>query len=193
MKASFEWILSPFTVFQSHLSFSRARMFFSHFLFLFFFLFSSDAERNAVRCNPEYYTFYFSKACSWEHRNVFYGKHSFWPNGGINCIVDLDCTYGATYYLILGLMKGLHTYASINKLFNQPMMGGVCVIYWLNVCCVMERHYLMRVVWPMEAQFGAQQRDWKAMCDCPALGLTSRFQVQCRMVPAKAVPSACVD
>lgn len=39
--------------------------------------------------------------------------------------MDLDCTYGATYYLILGLMKGLHTYASINKLFNQPM-GGVC-------------------------------------------------------------------
>lgn len=37
LKASFEWILSPFTVFQSHLSFSRARMFFSHFLFLFFF------------------------------------------------------------------------------------------------------------------------------------------------------------
>lgn len=68
-----------------------------------------------------------------EHRNVFYGKHSFWPNGGINCIVDLDCTYGATYYLILGVMKGPHTYASINKLFNQPTTG----VFDLLLSCVL--------------------------------------------------------
>lgn len=105
--------------------------------------------------------------------------------------MDLDCTYGATYYLILGLMKGLHTYASINKLFNQPM-GGVCDLLiecllrdgatLLDACCLANGN----TVW-------CAARDWRAMCDCPALGLTSRFQVQCRMVPAKAVPSACVD
>lgn len=50
---------------------------------------------------------------------------------------------------------------------------------------------MTRVVWPMETQFGVQQMDWRGAGDSPALGLTSRFWVQCQPVPAKAVPSTC--